>query len=234
MLLLLLAALQATTHPMQYELSLPKGWTAQKRWPVVVAITDASREFAALARTFEQARGDRPYIVVVPHVMTSGGASFPRSLYSDAANAEAQRVGDFAFDEAGIAAVVRDVKSQYGGEDKYFLTGWEAGGHTVFAMLFRHPGALAAVAPVSPNYQRRWLDDASFAKATDVPVKVLFFGQVSPELQQARGFFLKQTERALDEAKAHGFRTVSLETVDKPHGPLPEAVFAFFDSTRAR
>ena len=35
----------ASTHPIQYYLSLPEGWTAEKKWPVVVVIESADREF---------------------------------------------------------------------------------------------------------------------------------------------------------------------------------------------
>jgi hypothetical protein len=33
----------ASSHPIQYYLSLPEGWTAGKRWPVVVVIESAER-----------------------------------------------------------------------------------------------------------------------------------------------------------------------------------------------
>jgi hypothetical protein len=32
----------ATTHPLQYYLSLPEAWTTAKKWPVVVAIESAN------------------------------------------------------------------------------------------------------------------------------------------------------------------------------------------------
>ena len=35
----------ASTHPIQYYLSLPEGWTKAKKWPVVVVIESADRDF---------------------------------------------------------------------------------------------------------------------------------------------------------------------------------------------
>ena len=52
--------------------------------------------------------------------------------------------------------MVAEAARAYGAEDKYFLTGWEAGGHTVWAALLQHPEALRAAALSTPNYQGRW------------------------------------------------------------------------------
>ncbi len=38
----------ASSHPIQYYLSLPEGWVAGKKWPVVVVIESADREFLQL------------------------------------------------------------------------------------------------------------------------------------------------------------------------------------------
>src|SRR4051812_5095742 len=102
----------ATGHPMQYYLSLPEDWSAGKTWPVIVAIESANRDFRANAEAFARARGKLPFIVVAPLVVTGGGAGFRTVLayrYSDAVWSEIDRMGQFHFDETGIAAVVADV-----------------------------------------------------------------------------------------------------------------------------
>src|SRR6476659_4809034 len=76
----------ASTHPIQYYLSLPDGWVAGKKWPVVVVIESADREFSQAATAFAQARGKQPFIIVTPLVVTNGGAgarSVPTYHYSD-------------------------------------------------------------------------------------------------------------------------------------------------------
>ncbi len=223
----------ATGHPMQYAVSRPVGWTAGKRWPVLVVIPDAGRDFLGNLDAFVKARGDRPLLLVAPYVVTSGGAGYRNAdsyHYSEAAWAQVKRAGDFGFDDEGIAAVLADVSKRDGGEDRYFLTGWEAGGHTVWAMLFRHPEALRGVVPVSTNYKGRWLDAAAYSTSpsrADLPVRVLFVGAAAAESRVAYEAWLGQTKEAMEVARAHGFRNVSLSVVEgKPHGPLADEVLA--------
>jgi hypothetical protein len=217
---------------MRYYLSLPDNWNASRRWPVVVAIESANRDFQGNAAVFARARGARPFIIVSPMVVTAGGAGYrsvPTYRYSDAVWAEIERVGAFHFDEAGIAAIVADVKRDFGGEDRYCLTGWEAGGHTVWAMLFQHAEQLRAVAPVSTNYLGRWMTADSFSNS---PARIGLPVRVFQAAQLPSPFFAQQTENAVALAKAHGFGNVSLTSVAKPHGPLPEEVLEFFSSVR--
>src|SRR5436309_1229254 len=60
--------LRASSHPISYYLSLPRGYSPRgpKRWPVLVCIAGADADFAGLARRFAEARGDRPFLIVVP------------------------------------------------------------------------------------------------------------------------------------------------------------------------
>src|SRR5512134_1290620 len=161
---------RAAAHPMRYHLALPAGWTREKAWPVVIVIPDATRDFAGVLQAFVAARGDRPFILVAPEVMSCGGArSRTRDHYSySPAEWDSISAGDdFAFDDAGLAAVLADVQERWRGEPKAFLTGWEAGGHTVWAQAFRRPERWRAVAPVSPNYQGRGIDSATFSRASE-------------------------------------------------------------------
>jgi hypothetical protein len=69
----------ASSHPIQYYLSLPEGWVAGKKWPVVVVIESADREFLqAFATAFAQARQHRPFILDTPLIVTNGQS--PRSV----------------------------------------------------------------------------------------------------------------------------------------------------------
>src|SRR5262249_54218445 len=148
----------AGSHPMRYHLALPTGWSAGRAWPVLIAIPDAGRAFDANLQMFVAMRGDRPYILVAPEVLTCGGTRtrpLDQYSYSRAVWDSLQGIDDFAFDDAGIAAVLADVHRLWHGESTAFLTGWEAGGHTVWALTFRHPERWRGVAPVSTNYQRR-------------------------------------------------------------------------------
>jgi len=229
--------LTASTHPMKYHLSLPKGWSKDKVWPVVVIIPDAARDFSGNLAAFAEARQSRPYILVAPHVVTSGGnnARSARSFrYSEDDWKRVAAAGDYRFDQEGLSAVADDVRRRYAGEDRSYLTGWEAGGHTVWALAFRHPEWFRAVAPVSTNYRGRWLDESAFSKNPargHLPVRVLFCEKTADF--GGWDFLMDQTKAAIKIAEAHGFRTPELKVVvGKPHGPLAEDVLAFFDAIR--
>lgn len=227
----------ATTHPMKYYVSLPTGWTKEKAWPIVVLIPDASRNFARNLSAFELARKNRPYILVAPHVVTSGGVNYrSANTYRYTADdwKKIKEVGDYRFDEEGIAAVMTDVKSLYHGEEQFYLTGWEAGGHTVWAMIFRHPEWLRAAAPVSSNYQGRWLDESAFSKLDarqKLPIEVLICDESAAH--QGWKFIVAQTNNAIAIAQSHGFQNVKLKPVpSRPHGPLAEEVLDSFEMVR--
>lgn len=231
----------ASSHPMRYHLSLPAGWSAEREWPVLIAIPDAGREFDANLRAFVAARGDRPYILVAPEVLSCGGArtrTLDHYSYSKAVWDSLQGIDDFTFDDGGIAAVVADVRRQWHGESTPFLTGWEAGGHTVWALTFRHPERWRGVAPVSTNYQRRGLAPASFSSAPErlrLPLQVFREGASSGESADAMKFLEQQTANALADARQHGFAPAPVRVVpDADHGPLAPPVLAWCDSLRHR
>jgi len=220
-------------HRMRYLVSRPTGWKAGAHYPVVVAIDAAQREFRGNLATFVAARGERPFIVVAPFVVTGGGARYRESEaypYDEADWKAVTDAGPFAFDEAGVRAMLDDVVKRDGGEPRAYLTGWEAGGHTVWALLFRHPDWWAAVAPVTTNYLGRWLDEAAFSKDPSrarLPVHVLMVAEAKLSPLQT------QTEEAIRVARAHGFGAVTLAEVrDRPHGPLAPEVMAWFASLR--
>src|SRR5262249_26440282 len=114
----------ASTHPMRYHLSLPHGWSAKRAWPVVPVVPDAARAVAGNLHAFVTARGDRPYILVAPEVLTCGGArtrTLDHYSYSPAVWDSLRGRDDFAFDDAGTAAVLADVRRLWHGEPTAFL-----------------------------------------------------------------------------------------------------------------
>ena len=222
----------ATGHTMKYYLSLPSGWTAQKKWPVVMVIESADRQFENAARVFAKARGGMPFVLLTPMVTTNGGPSYrqaPGYRYEEREWNEIERIGRCQFDLDGIAAVAADAQKQYSAESKYFITGFEAAGHTLWTVLFRQPAALRAVAPVVTNYAARCMEDGRFADPVpDLPVR-LFAG--GGESGGRAGSLSAQTQRARETAEQHGFRNFSEQTVPgKGHEPLADEVLAWFYS----
>jgi pimeloyl-ACP methyl ester carboxylesterase len=231
----------ASTHPMHYHVSLPSGWSAGREWPVLVVIPDAAREFAANLQAFVAARGDRPYILVAPEVLTCGGArtrTLAHYSYTQAVWDSLRGHDDFAFDDDGIAALLADAHRVWHAESRAFLTGWEAGGHTVWALTFRHPERWRGVAPVSTNYQRRGLDSTAFSTVSErarLPIQVFREGAPTGEIVAVMGALEQQTATALSDARAHGYATNPVRVVPgADHGPLASAVLAWCDSLRRR
>ena len=102
----------ASSHPIEYYLSLPQGWTPARKWPVVVVIESANKEFDATARIFVQARRNMPFILVAPLVTTNSGPNYRQATtyhYSEATWKQIEG-GRCRFDQEGIAAVVQDVQ----------------------------------------------------------------------------------------------------------------------------
>jgi poly(3-hydroxybutyrate) depolymerase len=229
----------ASSHPIQYYLSLPNGWTATKKWPVVVVIESADREFLQAATAFANARGSRPFIIVTPLVITNGGAGFrsvPTYHYSDAVWDRIQSSGQFQFDMDGLTAIVQDVTKQYRGEEKFFLTGFEAGGHTVYGVLFNHPEMVRAAVAVCPNYQGRWVDDAHISTAperVDLPIKNFAGG--NDTLCSAGKPIHDQMLRAMTVASEHGYKNVAEVRIEgRGHERMESEVLDFFASQLSR
>ena len=222
---------KAEHHPMHYYLSLPTGWRTGKVWPVVVAIEDADRDFKRNANRFAEARGNRPFILVVPEVVTNGGPHYreaPGYTYRAGDWDQIAKEGDWRFDDEGLAAVVTDVHRRFGGDVRYFLTGWEAGTHTVFALAFNHPERLAAVAPVCPNYAGRNVVFSSSPARLTLPFRV-FAGSRDPMWAKGKPLY-EQTKGAEAEASTHGFKFSYKVVAGKGHEPLAGNVLDWFAS----
>lgn len=213
---------KAAHHPMEYYLSLPKGWRPGGSYSVVVAIESADREFKPYAEAFVKARKSGPMIVVVPLVVTNGGPRYKEAAayhYSPSTWSGIDQ-DPWKFDEEGLLAVISEVHSRYGGKSKVMLTGLEAGGHTVFAFAFRHPEMLSSVAPVAPNYAGRHV---AFGAGQKPPIRC-FVG--SKDVLWAH--FSKQWDVAKAVANQHGFRVSNHSVPGKGHEPLAEEVLAWF------
>jgi dienelactone hydrolase len=132
----------------------------------------------------------------------------------------------------GINAVMRDVSKQYGGEEKYFVTGFEAGGHTVWGILFNQPEMVRGAALVCPNYLGRWVDEGHISPADNrggLPIQN--FVGTRDELCSTGKPIYTQMQRAMSLAEANGYKNVSLVRVEgKGHERLADEVLAYFSS----
>jgi dienelactone hydrolase len=219
---------------MQYYVSLPEGWSSQKKWPVVVIIESANKEFKANMEKFIAARGKMPFILVEPMVTTNGGARYreaPEYQYSEAEWSKIETQGRCEFDRSGILAVVDEVQKKYSGEDMFFITGWEAGAHTVWPIIFEYPQKLRGAVNNAPNYQGRCMDGRQYstdAARVNVPVRVL--GAQGDQYWKPGMPFYTQTTSAIATLKEKGFQNVSTATVSgSEHGPLAAETLKLFN-----
>ncbi len=168
---------QVAGHPMQYYLSLPKDWTTSKSWPVVVVLEAADKEYQKNAERFEAARGDMPFILVAPINTNNGnqGRRDPKLFpYSNETWDYIEKVGDCQFNDEGIGKIIQEVTSKYNGEKKVYITGFEAGAHALWSIVFNHPEWLKAAAPVAGNFRNRCVElgkVSNDASKKNLPIK---------------------------------------------------------------
>ena len=225
----------ASTHPIQYYLSLPEDWVAGKKYPVVVVIDSADREFLQAAIAFAGARSARRFILITPLVVTNGGAEYrsvPTYHYPDTVWNRIQSEGQFKFDMDGITAIMQDMMKQFGGEDRYFIAGLEAAGHTIWGVLFNHPERVRGAVLVCPNYLGRWVDEKHISSATErTNLPIRSFVGTKDELCVAGSPIYAQMQRAMRLAENNGYKNVSLVNVaGKGHERLAEEVLAYFET----
>jgi len=223
----------ATGHPMMYYISLPQNWTAEKSWPVVFILEAAEKEFKKNAERFVNARGSMPFILVAPINTNNGNqgrkdpAVFP---YPKETWEYIDRVGDCQFNADGMKQIIRDVQKEFNGEGKIYLTGFEAGAHDLWSIVFNHPEYLKAAAPVAGNYRSRCVDINAISKdpsRSNLPI-MAFFGQKDEYFGPA-GKLSDQWTEPKNLANTNGYKAVS-ETIlpDKGHVPLPQEVLSYF------
>ena len=227
---------QAASHPMQYYLSLPTKWEPGKSWPVVIALEGGNKNFLRMAQTYAASRGDLPYIIVSPMILSNGGdelRSLPEYHYPAAVWDEVAQSGKCKFDFDGIAAVIDDVHARYGGERQVFITGHSAGAHLVWAMILHHPERLSAAAVTCGNFVGRCVNEetlTSVSAPSDLPIRG-FQGA----LDAAREPLELQFQRARAVASAHGYRNIYQQAIEgEGHQPFAKEVLAYFNSLRRK
>lgn len=224
---------KAGNHPMQYFVSLPEGWTKDKQWPLLVVIESADKEYRENALRFVRARGKMPFVIVAPYNVNNSRsgrrdpAVFP---YSSKDWDYIESVGDCKFNLDGLTAIAAEVQRDYNTEKKYYLTGFEAGAHTVWQMTFQHPERLKAAIPVAGNYnQNSCMTDNPFS--TDPARKtipIVGFAATKDSFYGPEGRVYFQWMNARKAAEDHGFENVSEKIFpEKGHVPLPGEVFNY-------
>ena len=206
---------QAPSHPMSYWVARPADWKAGARYPTLLAIPDATKQWEETARDYARARDEQGgrFVVVVPLVVTNGGPNLsrirPAYPYGDETWDRVAREGRCRFDLEGLEAVLRDVAERDGGTEGAFMAGTEAAGHTIFTVAFRRPERLRAAAVISGNWAGRCLSQEETAPFSEAPARVSLPVRTF-EVEGEGPVLFDQQARAVAEAREHGFAAASL------------------------
>jgi predicted peptidase len=222
----------AKGHPIQYYVSLPKGWSNKTKVPVVILFEAAEKEYKKNIERFIIARGEAPFILIQP-IHTNNGSQgrgdatlFP---YSKETWAYIDKVGDCQFNADGISAIYNDVRSEYNTEDRWYVTGFEAGTHMLWWMIFNRPDLVKSAASVAGNYRSRCVDENAIAGDTKSSIIIRgFFGE-KDELGQPGAVLYDQWIHARDLAKKIGYDDVTEQIVaTRGHATMEKEVMEFF------
>src|SRR4030095_11826856 len=107
---------KASNHPMQYYVSLPANLSSKSKWPVVIVLEAAEKQFKTNAERFITARKDMPFIIVAPFITTNGqrGHKDPSVYpYSSAVWDTIDKISICKFDIDGLQGIINDVKKDF-------------------------------------------------------------------------------------------------------------------------
>lgn len=144
-------------HIMQAYVVLPDGWTAKKTWPLFVAIVGANCAYQSLLEELTRAASKKPAVLVIPMTISNANelpfqklpyARETMTPYADLG----RRPQRLMWDEQGLASVLSEVRSRFGGEERFFLTGYSGGGMLTYFWLQHHAGQLFGACLASANY----------------------------------------------------------------------------------
>lgn len=144
-------------HPLVAYVSLPPDWTPKSReLPVVVAVEGAGSNFAGCCRAYRDTRGSRAAIAISPCTFANtnelDATKYP--WYDAATLKENSARGDqrIKFDSEGVAAVLAELRRDWGAGERLAITGFSGGGNLTYWWALQHPEQLALAVGCCANY----------------------------------------------------------------------------------
>lgn len=222
----------ASHHPMQYYLSLPENWNAKDSFPILVVAEAAEKEFKVNAERFVKARKNLSFIIVAPIITTNGNYGirdpkvypYPKEVWD-----RIDKESNCQFDLNGLQNIIHDVQQQYHGTHQFFISGFEAGTHLVWATAFLHPEWLYAAATVGGNFRNRCVtsNDISINPAR-INLPLLNFVGSRDSLFGKNGKVYNQYIEAKQLAELHGYTNLSETVLNIEHIPVTTEVLNAF------
>ncbi|KAF0243844.1 MAG: hypothetical protein FD180_3012 [Planctomycetota bacterium] len=216
---------KASTHDMRYFLSLPPGWTPDKTWPVLVACEGTGANYRDQCARFAGFRKDVPVILLTPCTFTntSGPKKEKHPWYTEELMNQWTK-NLMEFDDPGIMAALADVKRDWGGEEKFFISGYSGSGAICFWEIFSRPTLLRGAFPAGANYVGHPATPGEGGR--DLPIR---------SIQSEKDEFLASlnagwvdAEKALKKFNFTNYTRTLLP--DAPHPGCHEAVFREIDA----
>lgn len=215
---------KASTHEMRYFLSLPKGWDAAKKWPVLFVVDGAGSSFEAQTKRFAGYRGDVP-VILAGLCTTSNTNAINKGKYpwySQETIDGIEKSGRIRFDDAGLLAVIEDLQKNYAAEEHYFIAGYSGGGSLTWWQVFTRPARLRGAFPACANFYAKPAEAPEGGR--DVPVRA-FQGEKDGHLEMLNGQW-KQAEALMKEWGYTNYSRTMLPEVGHTacHAPVFEAI----------
>jgi len=211
------AMIQGKDHAIVGWISLPKGWKKGKSYPVLVTVDGAGSNFLGACRSSSRSRGKRPWIVLAPCTFVNTNALTPKKYpWYDADLIERMNndgAGRFKFDSEGLIALIETVKEQFGGEDRFAITGFSGGGNLTYGITLLHPERVRFAMPACANFAGHGAANAGTPKEGGPPI-LIYTGEKDPHRTWTHGKeggvpgIEPQTDRAVAVLKDKGFTNV--------------------------
>jgi len=184
------AIIQGKDHTMVGWIALPKGWKKGRKYPVLVTVDGAGSNFLGAARGVARARGKRPWIVLAPCTFANTNALTPRKYpWYDRALVERMdkdRSGRFEFDTQGLLALIETIKEQFGGKERFAITGFSGGGFLTYGITLLHPERVRFAVPACANFAGAGAADAEAPKDGGPPIHI-YTGEKDPHRTWTHG-----------------------------------------------
>jgi len=141
-----------------YQVFVPKGWTPQREWPVVLFLHGSGE------------RGDDNQAQLsqgLPPWLKEHGDDFPAVVV--APQAPDNTIWDDQTERAALAALEASIKTYHGDRSRIYLTGLSMGGYGAWQMGVDHPGLFAAATVICGGV--RSLDDMPELAVKGIPAE---------------------------------------------------------------
>lgn len=207
-------------HSIRYLLSLPKDWSPDRKWPVIVVITGSSSNFSVIAQGYHDLRGGRPFILVTPATVSSG-SKIDAELYPHLSADELARLASASvrekleYDMAGLELILAEVGEKFAGDSKVYLSGFSMGGTLAWQMALLRSDRLHMAFPVCAMFKEEaagMMPEGYRPANPALPIRA-FQGEKDPWVEG----FAKHWERASGLAKQVGFKDVTRTVSGRGH-----------------